>query len=178
MHDPRPLAAKTFNISINSQLIHSYPSSFSVFFVQVSGFQKDATKLLEMDKPDAKDIEKCLELGVSLDVDLQELSELKTKHKHMEWLEEVQEILDDPKGSSFEQMKEVLETGTQLQPHPAVERALGEISGMLTQADSWEEGCLSSLSFQTEPVSCCDCFSAGELTHRSGIGTHAYLVQL
>ena len=139
MHDPRPLAAKIFNISINSQLIHSYPSSFSVFFVQVSGFQKDATKLLEMDKPDAKDIEKCLELGVSLDVDLQELGELKTKHKHMEWLEEVQEILDDPKGSSFEQMKEVLETGTQLQPHPAVERALGEISGMLTQADSWEE---------------------------------------
>ena len=120
---------------------------------QVSGFQKDATKLLEMDKPDAKDIEKCLELGVSLDVELQELSELKTKHKHMEWLEEVQEILDDPKGSTFEQMKEVLETGTQLQPHPAVERALGEVSGMLTQADAWEEKAKSVSHYERQPNS-------------------------
>ncbi len=114
---------------------------------QVNSFQKDATKLLDIEKPDAKDIERCVELGVSLDVELPELADLKAKQKQTEWLEEVQEVLDDPKSSSFEQLKELLETGTALPPHHSVERALGEISGMLTQGDAWEEkakACLTS----------------------------------
>ncbi|TRY70876.1 hypothetical protein TCAL_02904 [Tigriopus californicus] len=106
---------------------------------QVDGFQKDAQKLLEMKKPDVSDIEKCLELGVSLEVELTELAALKNKLKQTQWLEEVQELLDDPQTCTFEQLKEVLDSGTDLPAHPDVEKALGEISGLLTQADGWEE---------------------------------------
>lgn len=100
---------------------------------QVEGFQKDARKLLDLEKPDAKDIEKCVERGITLDVELPELTQLKGKHKQTEWLEEVAELLDDPQESSFEQLKEAMDVGTDLPPHPAVEKALSEISGLLKQ---------------------------------------------
>lgn len=103
---------------------------------QVEGFQKDARKLLDLEKPDAKDIEKCLDLGVSLDVEYPELNLLKGKHKQTEWLEEVHELLENPKASSFDQLKEAMEGGSDLPPHPAVEKALGEISGLLAQVVS------------------------------------------
>ncbi len=105
---------------------------------QVESFQKDAHKLLDLAKPDAKDVEKCIDFGVGLEIELPELNQLKGKHKQTEWLEEVQELLDDPQASSFSQLKEVLDAGTDLPPHPAVEKALAEISGLLTQADAWE----------------------------------------
>ncbi len=100
----------------------------------VEGFQKDARKLLEMDSPDVKDMEKCVEVGGGLDVELPELATLKSRLKTAEWLDEVSEMLEDPHNSSFEQLKEAVETGTDLPPDPAVEKALGEISGLLGQA--------------------------------------------
>ena len=41
--------------------------------------------------------------------------------------------MDEPQAGAFEHMKEVMEAGMELTPHPAVEKALGEISGLLTQ---------------------------------------------
>ncbi len=113
----------------------------------VESFRKDATKLLEMAKPDAKDVEKCVEIGTGLDVELPELARLKTKLKTTEWLEEVTDLLDDPQNSSFEQLKEAMEAGKELAPEPAVEKALGEISGLLSQGDMWEvkaKACLAA----------------------------------
>ena len=113
----------------------------------VESFRKDARKLLDMSTPDSKDLEKCVEVGSELDVELPELSELKGKLKTTEWLEEVGEMLEDPNNTSFEQLKEAAEAGNELTPSPAIEKALGEISGLLTQAESWEakaKACLSS----------------------------------
>ena len=55
----------------------------------------------------------------------------------VEWLEEISEYLDDDvelNNASFDELKEVLETGKKLPSHSAVERALGQISGLITQA--------------------------------------------
>ena len=41
--------------------------------------------------------------------------------------------------ASFDDLKEVLETGKKLPSHPSVERALGQISGLITQVEEWEE---------------------------------------
>ena len=41
--------------------------------------------------------------------------------------------MEEPHAGAFERMKEVLEAGMELSPHPAVEKALGEISGLLSQ---------------------------------------------
>jgi hypothetical protein len=51
----------------------------------------------------------------------------------VEWLDEVKDVLEEPHAGAFERMKEVLEGGMELSPHPAVEKALGEISGLLSQ---------------------------------------------
>ena len=55
---------------------------------QVDRFKKDACKWLDMDpnaaaKSDtaSKDMNKCIEVGVSLDVELDELNDLKTRHQ-------------------------------------------------------------------------------------------------
>ncbi len=66
--------------------------------------------------------------------------------RQTEWLEEVRDLLDDPKASSFDQLKDALDAGTELNPHPSVERALGEISGLLTQANAWEERAKTALA--------------------------------
>lgn len=68
-------------------------------------------------------------------MELPELNQLRGKHKQTEWLEEVQELLSDPLNTSFEQLKEAMDIGTDLPQHPAVEKALGEISGLLTQVN-------------------------------------------
>ncbi len=106
---------------------------------QVEKFQAKAEKLINAKKVDADEISKCIEVGCSLDVDLGELDQLKAKLKQIEWLEEAKEILDDPLSGSFESIKEVLDAGMELGPHPEVEKALGEISGLLQQVENWEE---------------------------------------
>ena len=54
-------------------------------------------------------------------------------------MEDAKEIMDDPLSGPMENIKEILETGMELPPSPQVERILGELSGLLTQVESWEE---------------------------------------
>ncbi len=42
-------------------------------------------------------------------------------------------MMEEPHAGAFDRMKEVLEAGMELSPHPSVEKALGELSGLLTQ---------------------------------------------
>ena len=58
-----------------------------------------------------------------------ELTELKAKAKEHEWLEEANDIIEDPMADSFDHIKEVIETGMELPPSPKVEKILGELSG-------------------------------------------------
>ena len=51
----------------------------------------------------------------------------------VEWLDDVKEVMEEPHAGAFDRMKEVLEAGMELSPHPSVEKALGELSGLLTQ---------------------------------------------
>ncbi len=56
--------------------------------------------------------------------------------KQVEWLDEVKEVMEEPHAGAFDRMKEALEAGMELSPHPSVEKALGELSGLLTQVTS------------------------------------------
>jgi hypothetical protein len=42
----------------------------------------------------SKDILKCIETGLNLDVDLEEMTELKIRQKQVDWLVEVEEFLE------------------------------------------------------------------------------------
>ncbi len=115
---------------------------------QVQKFQESANAMLSKSKSqDLEDLKKLIETGSALDVDLQELNDLKGKAKELEWLDEAKEIMDDPMGDSTDHIKQVIETGMELAPSPKVEKLLGELSGLLTQVESWEnraKSCLAS----------------------------------
>lgn len=106
---------------------------------QVEKFQTAAKKLLSKNVEDVEELNKVIETGSGLDVDLPELEELKQKSKQVQWLDEAKDILEDPMSGPLENIKEILETGMELSPSPQVERILGELSGLLTQVESWEE---------------------------------------
>ncbi len=46
-------------------------------------FQTDAHKLLEEEDPEASDIEACVDFGLSLEIELTELAQLKEKQKQV-----------------------------------------------------------------------------------------------
>jgi len=112
----------------------------------VEAFKKSAAKFLDADLPDAADVTACVEAGSALDVDLPELSSLKGVQRRSEWLEETNALIEEGSGATFEQLRAAAEVGRQLPSHPAVERALGEIAGMLAQADTWKKRAKSCLS--------------------------------
>ena len=85
----------------------------------------------------SKDLSKCIETGLNLDVDLEEMAELKTRQKQVDWLVEVDELLDGEEPEldkdGLDQLKELLESGKMLSSHSSIESALGKIDGLLTQ---------------------------------------------
>lgn len=63
----------------------------------VQEFQAEAKLLLEGDNmPKSSDLEKTLEMGVTLDIDLPEIANLKKRSQQAQWLEEVSATLEDP----------------------------------------------------------------------------------
>ena len=117
---------------------------------QVQAFKEEAQKLLSQDpiapelkkESDAveqlgKELSKCIEVGLNLDVDLDEMAELKTRQKQVDWLVDVDEVLDgdepDLDKDGLEQLRDLLQKGKGLNSHPSIESALGKISGLLNQ---------------------------------------------
>ena len=115
--------------------------SVETLLENVEDFQEKASQMLNLNKneQDLDELNKLIELGSNLDVDLSELNDLKAKAKQLNWLEEAKEILDDPMADSFEHIKKIMDSGMDLPPNPQVEKILGELSGLLTQVESWEE---------------------------------------
>ena len=80
---------------------------------------------------------KCIETGLNLDVDLEEMAELKIRQKQVDWLVEVEEFLEgeepDLDKDGIDTLKELLDSGKVLCSHASIESALGKISGLLRQ---------------------------------------------
>ena len=113
----------------------------------VAKFQKEASKMLSKDVMDVEDIDKCLEKGEMLEIDLQELSQLKSKSDQLSWLEEVKEFMEDPGEVTVEASKQLEAAGMSLPPHPSVERGLAKLKGLRMTLEAWEDKaghCLSS----------------------------------
>merc|ERR1719282_48451 len=112
----------------------------------VSVFQKEAAKILSRDNVDVEDIDKCLEKGEGLEIDLQELVHLKAKSDQLTWLEEVKEFIDDPSEVTVEASKQLEAAGMALPPHPSIERGLAKLKGLRLTLEAWEEKAFSRKS--------------------------------
>jgi len=112
----------------------------------VAEFQKDASKILSKEAVDVDDIDKCLEKGEMLEIDLQELGHLKSKSDQLSWLEEVKDFMEDPSEVTVEASKQLEAAGMTLPPHPSVEKGLAKLKGLRMTLEAWEEKASSCLT--------------------------------
>ncbi|PNF26510.1 Lysine-specific demethylase 5A [Cryptotermes secundus] len=119
---------------------------------KVKDFQKEATDLLSQEMPESRLLDKCIENGVILDIELPEIPKLKQTLDQMKWLEDVRDLQEDPEQVTLESLRKLLNIGVSLPPHSAVEKSMAELQELLTQVERWEEKakvCLQAKSRQT-----------------------------
>ncbi|XP_041348681.1 lysine-specific demethylase 5A-like isoform X2 [Gigantopelta aegis] len=107
--------------------------------VNVIEFQKEAEEALIAETPDSEQLEKLIDIGITLDVDLPEIPKLKQVLQQARWLDEVRLTLKDPHTVTLDTMRKLMESGVSLAPHPAVEKAMAELQELLTVSERWEE---------------------------------------
>ncbi|KAG8196974.1 hypothetical protein JTE90_009028 [Oedothorax gibbosus] len=110
-------------------------------------FQEDARAALSEERADSRRLEKCLEAGINLDIEVAEIMQLKQKLLQSHWLEEVRCALGDPTQVNLELLRGLLERGITIPPQPATEKVMAELQELLTFGEKWEEkarACLHS----------------------------------
>ncbi|XP_022238310.1 lysine-specific demethylase 5A-like isoform X1 [Limulus polyphemus] len=106
---------------------------------QVIQFEKEAKELLDQEMPDFKKLERALDNGLVLDVDLPQVLQLKHKLVQTRWLEEMKSSLADPMEVTLDILRKLLDSGVNLPPHPSVEKAMAQLQELLTVGERWEE---------------------------------------
>ncbi|KAJ8679278.1 hypothetical protein QAD02_015065, partial [Eretmocerus hayati] len=107
---------------------------------QVLQFQKDAEELEAEDvECDLEKLEKCIEYGDSICIELPQLLRLKQKLQQIHWLEEVKSIQEEPKSITRQDLGRLIEEGTNIPPHSSVENALAQLQALMINIDNWED---------------------------------------
>ncbi|XP_014478627.1 PREDICTED: lysine-specific demethylase 5A isoform X2 [Dinoponera quadriceps] len=107
---------------------------------QVLQFQKDAEELESKgDDCDINKLEKCIDFGDSICIELPQLQRLKQKLVQVQWLEEVKSVQDDPRNVSREDVTKLIEKGMTIPPHFSVENTLSLLHSLTKAIDKWEE---------------------------------------
>ncbi|KAL0125081.1 hypothetical protein PUN28_004314 [Cardiocondyla obscurior] len=106
---------------------------------QVLQFQKDAAELEKDDDCNVEKLEKCIDFGDSICIELPQLIRLKQKLTQIQWLEEVKSFQDDPKSLSREELAKLIEKGMTIPPHVSIENTLSQLHTLRKVIDKWEE---------------------------------------
>ncbi|XP_076344166.1 lysine-specific demethylase 5A-like isoform X2 [Tachypleus tridentatus] len=106
---------------------------------QVAQFEKEAKLLLDHELPDVKKLEKVLDNGLTLGVDLPHLLQLKHKLLQSHWLEDMKSSLSNPKKVTLETLRKLIDSGVNLPPHSSVEKAMAHLQDLLTNGEHLEE---------------------------------------
>ncbi|KYM91859.1 Lysine-specific demethylase 5A [Atta colombica] len=106
---------------------------------QVLQFQKDAAELESKEDCDIEKLEKCIDFGDSICIELPQLVRLKQKLTQIQWLDEVKSLQDDPKSVSREEVIKLIEKGMTIPPHVSIENTLSELHALTKAIDKWEE---------------------------------------
>ncbi|XP_076448659.1 lysine-specific demethylase 5A-like [Babylonia areolata] len=106
---------------------------------KVVAFQKEAKEALTAATPDSRQVEKLIDIGITLDVDLPEIPSLKQVLQQARWLDEMYSTLKEPSSVTLDVMRRLIESGVTLAPHPALESAMAHLQELLTVAERWEE---------------------------------------
>ncbi|XP_015598922.1 lysine-specific demethylase lid isoform X2 [Cephus cinctus] len=107
---------------------------------QVLQFQKDAEELeAKEDDCDLEKLEKCIDFGDSICIELPQLVRLKQRLTQIQWLEEVKSIQEEPKSASREDLVKLIEKGMNIPPHFSIENTLSKLQLLMLSIEKWEE---------------------------------------
>ncbi|XP_014667621.1 PREDICTED: lysine-specific demethylase 5B-like [Priapulus caudatus] len=121
---------------------------------RAQNFQTKARGTLQDEVPNSERLHHMLDEGLSLDIELPEISALKQQLQQACWLEEVGEAM--PAGAaagsdqrddrpSLNSLRRLIDAGVNQAPHPAVERAMARLQQLLTVGEAWEERASAAL---------------------------------
>ncbi|XP_051525204.1 lysine-specific demethylase 5B-B-like isoform X5 [Myxocyprinus asiaticus] len=110
----------------------------------IEDFQQHSEKLLsdEVSTDSVSEIESLLEEGSKFDVFLPELPQLRERLEQARWLAGVRQAEDpitNPCGLSLDNMRQLIDRGVGLTPHPSIERTMARLQELLTISEELEE---------------------------------------
>ncbi|XP_066591934.1 lysine-specific demethylase 5A isoform X2 [Prorops nasuta] len=107
---------------------------------QVVQFQKDADEFQSQEENcDVEKLEKCIDFGDSICIELPQLIHLKQRLTQIRWLEEVKSIQEDQKSMTREELARLIEKGMTIPPHFSIENMLSKLQNLMIAIDKWED---------------------------------------
>lgn len=118
------------------------PEGNSVRELQQMGkeFVEMADELLKetIDQVDVGAIEKLIDDGTSLCIELTQLKSLRNLQDQVNWYNNVREIRDSGDKISLANLKKLLNQGMNITPHTIIEREMSELQSIMTAVEDWE----------------------------------------
>uniref|UniRef100_A0A8C8ILF4 [histone H3]-trimethyl-L-lysine(4) demethylase n=1 Tax=Oncorhynchus tshawytscha TaxID=74940 RepID=A0A8C8ILF4_ONCTS len=125
---------------------------------RVDDFQQRSERLLCDEAPSPAELQSLLDVSLSLDVELPQLSLLRERLEQARWLEVVQGASSQPHSLCLDTMRRLIDQGVGLASHALVERAMARLQELLTMSEHWEERALSLM--ETRPCHCVETLEA------------------
>lgn len=114
-------------------------------------FEKEAEDLLQEDNVDLKEMEKCIETGSMLDIELLQLPKLRVKLEQLKWLEEYNMLMEKSDQITCDNLVNLIKAASSIVSVFEIEQAITKLRSLLESIESWEEKaklCLSNRSQQ------------------------------
>ncbi|XP_051864987.1 lysine-specific demethylase 5C [Pristis pectinata] len=106
---------------------------------EIEAFQAQTQVALKELPPSSQRFRDLIEQGRRLAVELPEVGRLRQEAQQAEWLDEVRETLAGSGRVTLDLLRPLLESGSRLEPQPAVEKAMVELQELVTISERWEE---------------------------------------
>uniref|UniRef100_A0A1B6DAW0 [histone H3]-trimethyl-L-lysine(4) demethylase n=1 Tax=Clastoptera arizonana TaxID=38151 RepID=A0A1B6DAW0_9HEMI len=105
---------------------------------KVKEYQKRMEQHLTEDFTSSDILEKCIEEGIELDIDVPEISRLKVKLEQMQWLEEVAALKENKEQVTSEAIRNLLNKSVQIVPQYLLEQEIIEFNKLLRKIEDFE----------------------------------------
>uniref|UniRef100_A0A673YIL3 [histone H3]-trimethyl-L-lysine(4) demethylase n=1 Tax=Salmo trutta TaxID=8032 RepID=A0A673YIL3_SALTR len=125
---------------------------------RVDDFQQRSERLLSDEAPRPAELQSLLDVSLSLDVELPQLSLLRERLEQARWLEVVQGASSQPHSLCLDTMRRLIDQGVGLASHALVERAMARLQELLTMSEHWEERALTCIL--SRPCHCVETLEA------------------
>uniref|UniRef100_A0A8C7VB44 [histone H3]-trimethyl-L-lysine(4) demethylase n=1 Tax=Oncorhynchus mykiss TaxID=8022 RepID=A0A8C7VB44_ONCMY len=125
---------------------------------RVDDFHLRSERLLCDEAPSPAELQSLLDVSLSLDVELPQLSLLRERLEQARWLEVVQGASSQPHSLCLDTMRRLIDQGVGLASHALVERAMARLQELLTMSEHWEERALTCIL--SRPCHCVETLEA------------------